>query len=193
MSGSGLLRPPTLGLRLASVSLALLVSLPPFALATAAPAPLAVPLASSDYPLGSWKMFQANPEHTGEGQTTLPPLAPGAMGFASEMLAGSVVLLALAAAAGESMSWPLQPRAVWAWGYLVVFGSLVAFNAYMVLLARTSAGVAASYTFVNPIIAMLLGITLGRETIAPLEWAAAGVILTGVVLLLAGQARTRDT
>ena len=65
-----------------------------------------------------------------------------------------------------------------------MFGSLLAFNAYMVLLARTSAGLAASYTFVNPIIAMLLGITFGGETITPFEWAAAGVILSGVILLL---------
>jgi drug/metabolite transporter (DMT)-like permease len=73
----------------------------------------------------------------------LLPLAPGAMGFASEMLAGSVVLMILAALAGESMHWPPQPLAAWAWAYLVVFGSLLAFNAYMVLLARTSAGLAA--------------------------------------------------
>lgn len=112
------------------------------------------------------------------------PLAPGAMGFASEMLAGGAVLLALAAATGESLRWPPDPLAAWAWCYLVVFGSLLAFNAYMVLLARTSAGLAASYTFVNPIIALLLGIAFGNETVTGFEWAAAGVILAGVVLLL---------
>ena len=63
-------------------------------------------------------------------------------------------------------------------------GQLLAFNAYMVLLARTSAGVAASYTFVNPIIALALGIAFGAETVTPFEWVAAGVILAGVVLLL---------
>ena len=47
-----------------------------------------------------------------------------------------------------------------AWFYLVVFGSLIAFNAYMVLLARASAGLASSYTFVNPVIAMLLGVAV---------------------------------
>ncbi len=112
------------------------------------------------------------------------PLAPGAMGFASEMLAGSLVLLLLAGLTGESMSWPPDPLATWSWMYLVVFGSLLAFNAYMVLLARTSAGLAASYTFVNPIIAMALGIAFGDEVITPFEWTAAGVILAGVVLLL---------
>jgi drug/metabolite transporter (DMT)-like permease len=119
----------------------------------------------------------------------LLPLAPGAMGFASEMLAGGLVLLACAGLAGESMHWPPEPLAAWAWAYLVVFGSLLAFNAYMVLLARTSAGLAASYTFVNPIIAMALGISFRNETITPQEWAAAGVILSGVVLLLLRPAR----
>ena len=117
------------------------------------------------------------------------PLAPGAMGFASEMLAGGLVLMVLAGIRGERMSWPPEPLAAWAWAYLVIFGSLLAFNAYMVLLARTSAGLAASYTLVNPIIAMLLGVTLGNETITAPEWMAAGVILVGVVLLLIRPAR----
>ena len=89
-------------------------------------------------------------------QRTLP-LAGGAMGFASEMVCGGLVLLGLSALAGERPAWPPQPLAVAAWFYLVVFGSLIAFNAYMVLLARASAGLASSYTFVNPVIAMLLG------------------------------------
>lgn len=114
----------------------------------------------------------------------LLPLAPGAMGFASEMLAGGLILLLLAAVAREHLHWPPQPLAAWAWTYLVVFGSLLAFNAYMVLLARTSAGLAASYTFVNPVIAMLLGIGLGGESITPREWLAAGVILLAVMLLV---------
>jgi drug/metabolite transporter (DMT)-like permease len=119
------------------------------------------------------------------------PLAPGAMGFASEMLCGGAVLMLLAGFTGETFTWPPQPLAAWAWAYLVVFGSLLAFNAYMVLLARASAGLAASYTFVNPVIAMLLGVTLGGETITSYEWAAAGVVLGGVLLLIAGPALAR--
>jgi len=113
------------------------------------------------------------------------PLAPGAMGFASEMLCGGAVLMLLAGIAGETFSWPPQPLAAWAWLYLVVFGSLLAFNAYMILLARASAGLAASYTFVNPVIAMLLGVSFGGEVVTPWEWAAAGVVLAGVLLLIA--------
>lgn len=123
-------------------------------------------------------------------QKTLP-LAPGAVGFASEMLCGGVVLLLLAATQGDYRTmaehWPPQPIAVGAWLYLVVAGSLIAFNAYMLLLARASAGLASSYCFVNPVIALLLGVTLGGEVVTGGEWLASGVVLLGVVLLLAGR------
>jgi drug/metabolite transporter (DMT)-like permease len=112
------------------------------------------------------------------------PLAPGAMGFASEMICGGVVLMALAAVAGERVAWPFDPLAVGAWLYLVVFGSLIAFNAYMVLLARAPAALASSYTFVTPVIAMLLGVWIANETVTRFEWYAVGVVLAGVLLLL---------
>jgi drug/metabolite transporter (DMT)-like permease len=109
-----------------------------------------------------------------------------------------LLTLLCAFVAGERMLWPPQPLAAWAWAYLVVFGSLLAFNAYMVLLARTSAGLAASYSFVNPVIALLLGVGLGGESVTAQEWAAAGVILAGVVLLVvkpfqAGEHRSEGT
>ena len=115
------------------------------------------------------------------------PLAPGAMGFASEMICGGVVLLLISAMVGETPSWPPTPLALAAWVYLVVFGSLIAFNAYMVLLAQASAGLASSYTFVNPVIAMLLGVALAGETVTGFEWAAVAVVLAGVVLLVGGR------
>ncbi len=119
-------------------------------------------------------------------QRTLP-LAPGAMGFASEMVCGGLVLLGMSALAGEAVTWQPDPRALAAWAYLVVMGSLVAFNAYMVLLSRASAGLASSYTFVNPVIAMLLGVALGGETVSAFEWTAVSVVLAGVLLLLAAR------
>lgn len=112
------------------------------------------------------------------------PLAPGAMGFASEMVCGGLVLLLLAVVTGERWHWPPRADAVLAWGYLVVFGSLIAFNAYMLLLSRAPAGLASSYTFVNPVIAMLLGVALADEVVTRFEWMAVGVVLAGVVLLV---------
>ena len=117
------------------------------------------------------------------------PLAPGATGFASEMICGGLVLLLMSALAGETPVWPPQPLALAAWLYLVVFGSLIAFNAYMVLLARAGTGLASSYTFVNPVIAMLLGVLVAGESVTAGEWAAVSVVLAGVLLLLWKRAR----
>ncbi len=117
------------------------------------------------------------------------PLAPGAMGFASEMLCGGAVLMGMSLWAQETPTWPPTLLAVGAWFFLVVFGSLIAFNAYMVLLARTSAAVATSYSFVNPLIAMALGVWLGQEHVTAWEWLSAGVVLIGVAMLLVGKTR----
>lgn len=114
-------------------------------------------------------------------------LAPGLAGFASQMLAGGALLLAASWLAGERPVLPPDARALASWLYLVVAGSLVAFSAYMVLLQRTSAALASSYTFVNPLIALVLGATLGNEFISGFEWLAAGVVAAGVVLLLLGR------
>ena len=116
------------------------------------------------------------------------PLAPGVAGFASEMLCGGVLLMALAVATGEQPpAWPLMPVPTLAWLYLVVFGSIVAFCAYMYLLAHASAAVATSYAFVNPVIALLLGVAIGAERVTPWEWTATGVVLAGVVLIFLGK------
>jgi drug/metabolite transporter (DMT)-like permease len=116
-------------------------------------------------------------------------LAPGATGFASELLCGGVALLLMSALRGESWQLTAASSAWASWLYLVVFGTLIAFNAYMVLLARTSATLAASYSLVNPVVALLLGVTFGRETITAWEWLAAGVVLIGVVILFMGRRR----
>ncbi len=117
------------------------------------------------------------------------PLAPGAMGYASEMLCGSVLLSLVALIRGETLQWPLLPSAVFAWGYLVVFGSLIAFNAYMFLLSQVRPATASSYTLVCPVIGLALGSTLAGETLSRSEWAASGVMLSGVVLVLWGASR----
>ncbi|HLL12367.1 MAG TPA: EamA family transporter [Rubrivivax sp.] len=114
-------------------------------------------------------------------------LSPGGMGYASQMLAGGTVLLGLSMIVGERPSWPPDGRALASWFYLVVAGSLLAFSAYMVLLQRTTAALASTYTFVNPVIGLVLGVTLGGEVVSRLEWGAAGIALIGVVLLLVGR------
>jgi drug/metabolite transporter (DMT)-like permease len=116
------------------------------------------------------------------------PLAPGAAGFASEMLCGGAVLMVLSLAMGEQFTWPAAPRAVLAWGWLVVFGSLLAFSSYLYLLAHASPALATSYAFVNPVIALLLGVALGGETVLAGEWSACAVVVAGVLLIFRGKA-----
>ncbi len=117
-------------------------------------------------------------------------LAPGSTGFASELLCGGAALLLMSAFRGESWHWPTQAAPWMAWLYLTSFGTLIAFTAYMLLLARTSTSVAASYTLVNPLVALCLGVTLGRESVSAWEWLSAAVVLIGVVLLFAARRRS---
>lgn len=112
------------------------------------------------------------------------PLAPGATGFASEMLCGGAFLCALSLLTHEQPHFPPDPLALASWLYLIVFGSLIAFNAYMYLLGNTAASLASSYSYVNPVIAMLLGIFIAGETVTAYEGMATGVILTSVIFLL---------
>ena len=119
--------------------------------------------------------------------TSKLPLAPGAMGFASEMLCGGAVLMLISLALGEQAAWPMQAQAVAAWAYLVVFGSLIAFSAYLFLLANASPAMATSYAFVNPLIALFLGVAAGGETVTGTEWVACGVVLAGVFLIFRGK------
>ena len=122
--------------------------------------------------------------------TTRLPLAPGPMGFASEMLCGGAMLMLISLALREQIATPIAPLAFASWLYLVVFGSLIAFSAYLYLLGNSSPAVATSYAFVNPVIALLLGIWLGSESVTRGEWAACGVILAGVVLVFRGKSRS---
>ena len=120
--------------------------------------------------------------------TTRLPLAKGPMGYASEMLCGGTALLLVSLALGEQPTWPPTAAATAAWVYLVVAGSLVAFSAYLYLLAHATPALATSYAFVTPLIALFLGVVLAGEVVTAHEWRACAVILLGVVcILVAGQ------
>lgn len=110
-------------------------------------------------------------------------LAPGAMGFASEMLAGGAFLMAAGLLRGEAFPAVFDPKALVAWAYLVTAGSLAAFSAYMYLLSKVSPALASSYAYVNPVIAVMLGVALAGETVSVREMVAMAVILGSVVLL----------
>ncbi len=114
-------------------------------------------------------------------------LAPGAMGFATEMIVGGVAMLALAAVRGEyttfvALGMPTA-TATAAFVYLVFAGSLGAFSAYMYLLSKVSSTIAISYAYVNPLIAVLLGVAFGGESLSPREAIATAIIVGSVILL----------
>lgn len=134
----------------------------------------------------TWSLGTVWAKHGLPGGRSLA-LAPGAAGYASQMLAGGLLLMLGSLLAGEQPQWPPDPRALASWLYLVVAGSLLGFSAYMLLLERTSASLASSYTFVNPVIGLVLGVALGGEVVSGGEWTAAGVVCAGVVLLLLGK------
>ena len=114
-------------------------------------------------------------------------LAPGAMGFATEMLAGGVVMAIVGVARGEGPTFVagLPPGAVAtiAMVYLVFAGSLAAFSAYMYLLSKVSSTIALSYAYVNPMIAVLLGVVFGGEALSTREAVATAIIVGSVILL----------
>ena len=110
-------------------------------------------------------------------------LAPGAMGFASEMLLGGVFLIVLGLFSGENFNAPMTLKAMAAWSYLVVAGSLLAFTAYMFLLSKVSSALASSYAYVNPLIAVTLGVLFGGENLSVREMIAMVIILSSVALI----------
>ncbi len=115
------------------------------------------------------------------------------MATAMEMIAGGALLLAVGAAAGE---WPrlnLQAvtlKSALAVAYLVVFGSIVGFTAFVWLLRHTTPVVATSYAYVNPLVAVLLGWAFNAEKPGA-RTAVAGALVIGAVALIT-TARARE-
>lgn len=108
----------------------------------------------------------------------------GLMAAAAQMLVGGVVLMIVSAYANEQ--WPayISPKSWGAMLFLVVLGSLVAYSAYQYLLKKVRPLVASSNTFVNPVVAFIVGIWLANEVVTTNEYIALAVILAGVILVL---------
>jgi len=112
------------------------------------------------------------------------PMPQGLMGAASQMLCGGLIALVFSAAFGEQ--WPMQVTAR-SWGaiaFLIVLGSIITFSAYHWLLHHVRPLVASSNTFVNPIVAFVVGVCFADEQIHLMEYMALAVILVGVFLVL---------
>jgi drug/metabolite transporter (DMT)-like permease len=118
----------------------------------------------------------------------------GPMNTAAQMLCASVALLGVGYAAGEHLPDHPTVRATAAVVYLALFGSIVAFSAYLYVLKHARPAVATSYAYVNPPVAVLFGVLFAGEHVGPFDLAGMAVILLGVgVITLARQKRIRAT
>jgi drug/metabolite transporter (DMT)-like permease len=117
------------------------------------------------------------------------PMPKGMMSGAAQMIAGGAAMLAAGLLSGEQMPGQFPLRATAAVVYLIVFGSLIGFTSYLYLLQKVSPALATSYGYVNPLVAVILGMFLGGEQFAAGDFIAMAVILAGVVLVLSGSSR----
>ena len=108
----------------------------------------------------------------------------GLMAPACQMLAGGIALLIFSVIQGESYPSIISLKSWGAMLFLIVLGSIVAYSAYQYLLKTVRPLVASSNTFVNPVVAFVVGIWLANEVVTPIEYAALAVILVGVFLVL---------
>ena len=111
----------------------------------------------------------------------------------AQMGSGAVLLLALSAVRGEALVGPVTPRALVALVYLVVFGSSVAFATYFYLLRHWEATRVATSTYVNPVVALVLGVVFLGEAVTWGMVAGTCVVLAGVALVLHEQRRPDNT
>lgn len=112
------------------------------------------------------------------------PMPDGLMGAASQMLCGGLIALLFSAVFGEHLPVHISARSWAAIAFLVVLGSVVAFSAYHWLLHHVRPMIASSNTFVNPVVAFVLGALFADEHIHTVEYIALAVILLGVFLVL---------
>lgn len=114
-------------------------------------------------------------------QKRRPITLAGEVSSGYQLLFGSFFLIAASLLSGEPRPHP-TPDAWMAWGYLVVFGSVIAFTSFVKALQLLPVDVVATYAYVNPVIAVLLGWLILGERIT--SWTILGSVL--VLLGVAG-------
>src|SRR3984885_5063419 len=111
-----------------------------------------------------------------------------------QMLAGGVVLLAAAAATGEFSGFDVSQVSAASWlalAYLIGPGSIIAFSAYVVAVRRLPTATVATYAYVNPIIAVILGTSLLGEALTASMLVGGALIVVAVVLVVRSHAAAR--
>ena len=114
------------------------------------------------------------------------------MGVTMQGLAGGAILLVAGLVTGEAKGFHIAAISARSWaalGYLVVFGSVLGFTAYLYILKKSTAARVGTYALVNPVVALFLGWLVAGERINLRTSLAAAVILTAVVLVITSPAR----
>lgn len=108
------------------------------------------------------------------------------MASAVEMITAGMALLGISAVTGEAAGFDVAAvslRSALSVLYLIAFGSLIAYAAYVWLLHHTTPARVSSYAFVNPLVALLLGVWLGDEAFGATTVLAAGLVVVSVALI----------
>jgi drug/metabolite transporter (DMT)-like permease len=106
---------------------------------------------------------------------------------ALQMLIGGGLLVVEAALFGEWRAFDVRAIPAASFGgffWLVIFGSLIAYSAYLYTMRSASTALATTYAYVNPIVAVILGMLLFHERFTPLEAVASAIIIIGVALMM---------
>ncbi len=107
-----------------------------------------------------------------------------------EMLTGSLFLIIGATLRGEALIPQSAPRDSWlAWSYLVVFGTVVAFTAYVWVLSVAPISLVATYAYVNPVVAVFLGWLILSEAVTPAVLIGGAVVVAAVAVVVSSERR----
>ena len=175
-------RAVTAGLLLGSAGLALLVSA-----RNAAPTGRVDPLGAAVVLFGSLSWAVGSLVSRSDRLPRSPVLSTG-----MQMLTGGALMTVVGLLLGELRGFDpaaVSARSALAWLYLMTFGSLVGYTAYIWLLGHVSAAKAATYAYVNPVVAVLLGWAFAGEPVTAGVLLAAAVIVSAVALITIGQRR----
>jgi drug/metabolite transporter (DMT)-like permease len=118
-------------------------------------------------------------------KTLRSPVSPMMMS-GMQMLTGSVLMVVAGLIHGEHRGFSIGNITLLSWGswaYLVVFGSLVGFSAYIYVLRHATPAVASTYAYVNPVVAVFLGWAVASEPITGRTLVAASMIIGAVILI----------
>lgn len=141
------------------------------------PAAILVLIASFAWAVGSVYARRRSSQH-------LNPMLP-----ALEMLAGGIMLSIVGAARGEVNALhlaQLPPPAIAGWIWLVVAGAMIAYSAYAYAVRTLPTNVVATYAYVNPIIAVILGALILKEALSWNVLAGGAAIILSVIAIMLG-------